>query len=90
MRLFVAVSVLAVFLAGCGSKSEYVKKGELAQTIEQESIQKTYIEAIGICGADAKLTSDSQTRSDSRDCGLTKAQGELAPLIFSALNWKGA
>jgi len=82
MRFLALIPLIALFLVGCGGgKNQFVKKGELSQTIEQQAIQKENIEAVGICGADAKLLSVSQKRSDSRDCAITKAQGELATTI---------
>jgi len=70
-----------LFVLGCSGKKDYVKKGETVDTMEQNMVQKKFIEAIGMCGADKALDSVQQRRADSRDCCKTKAQGSLAELI---------
>jgi hypothetical protein len=79
MRQAAALCALLV-LAGCGGKS-YVKKGEIQQTIEQQSFQKAYIESIGIGAADSTLTNATQRRALSRDAAIVKAQYEMLSMI---------
>jgi hypothetical protein len=46
MKKFLLAGLTGVLLAACGgSKDAYVKKGEISKTIDQEAVQKKYIEA---------------------------------------------
>lgn len=69
------------FLIGCGGKKSYVKKGEIERTLEQEAVQKRYIEAIGIGAADASLTNSTQRRATSRNAAVVAAQYEMLSMI---------
>jgi len=74
-----AVSILV--LSGCGGSKSYVKKGEIEKTIEQDSVQKKYLEAIGIGAADATLTSATQRRATSRNAAIVAAQYEMLSMV---------
>ncbi len=73
--------MVAVVVSGCGGKKEYVKKGELQRTLEQESVQKKYLEAIGIGAADSTLTNSTQRRATSRNAAIVAAQYEMLSMI---------
>jgi hypothetical protein len=70
-----------VLLAACGSHKEYVKKGELNRTMEQQADKKDYIEAIGIGAADAALTNKTQRMATSRNAAIVAAQYEMLSMI---------
>lgn len=74
------VSVMSFLIWGCGGSS-YLKKGEVRQTIEQESFKKSYIETIGIGAADALITNATQRKALSRDAAIVKAQYEMLSMI---------
>jgi len=79
-KVLFAVMAAAV-LAGCGGKKSYVKKGEIERTLEQEAVQKRYIEAIGIGAADSTLTNSTQRRATSRNAAVVAAQYEMLSMI---------
>jgi hypothetical protein len=79
-KYLLAVS-LAVFLGACGGKKSYVTKGELNRTLDQEAIQKRYIEAPGIGAADASLTNKTQRMATSRNAAIVAAQYEMLSMI---------
>jgi hypothetical protein len=81
MNKYIILALVAVFLGACGGTKSKVKKGEVMQTIDQEMVTGKYIEGIGICGGDMELKTQTQRRADSRDCAITKAQGELTSFI---------
>ncbi len=58
-----------------------MKKGELQRTLEQESVQKKYLEAIGIGAADSTLTNSTQRRATSRNAAIVAAQYEMLSMI---------
>jgi len=66
---------------GCGSKDTYVKKGEISQTIEQQTERSRYFEAIGIGAADSTLTNATQRKATSRDAAIVQAQYEMLSYI---------
>lgn len=68
-------------LAACGGVESRTKKGELKQTMDQESAGGSYIEALGIGGADPALPNQTQRRSLSRDAAIVKAQFEMLSMI---------
>lgn len=80
MRYFVAGLTL-LFLVGCGGSKSYIKKGEIEKTLDQESIQKKYLEAIGIGAADQTLTNSTQKRATSRNAAIVAAQYEMLSMI---------
>ncbi|MBI4397021.1 MAG: hypothetical protein HY548_08000 [Elusimicrobia bacterium] len=77
----VVLLLMGVFVGGCGPKSAYLEKGEVKQTIEQESFRKEYVESIGIGAADSALTNVTQRRALSRDAAIVKAQYEMLSMI---------
>src|SRR5262245_51838690 len=81
MRYFVAgLSALVLFGCGGGSKS-YVKKGEIEKTLDQQSIQKNYLEAVGIGAADQTLNNSTQKRATSRNAAVVAAQYEMLSMV---------
>ncbi|MBI3292220.1 MAG: hypothetical protein HYZ73_05370 [Elusimicrobia bacterium] len=70
-----------LLVTGCGGKRSYVKRGEVLQTIDQEAVKGSYIEAIGIGAADTELTNTTQRRATSRDAAIVKAQYEMLSMI---------
>lgn len=82
MKTIALVTVTAVsLLVGCGGNKSYVKKGEIERTLEQESVQKKYLEAIGIGAADSTLTNSTQRRATSRNAAIVAAQYEMLSMI---------
>ena len=81
MRKLVLLAAAGVFLAACGAKKEYVKKGEINRTLEQEAVQKEYIEAVGIGAADAALTNKTQRMATARNAAIVAAQYEMLSMI---------
>lgn len=82
MKFIAMVTVAAVsLLVGCGGNKGYVKKGEIERTLEQESVQKKYLEAIGIGAADSTLTNSTQRRATSRNAAIVAAQYEMLTMI---------
>jgi len=81
MKQLMLALMVAVVVSGCGGKKEYVKKGELQRTLEQESVQKKYLEAIGIGAADSTLTNSTQRRATSRNAAIVAAQYEMLSMV---------
>lgn len=81
MNRWALLIVAGVILAGCGGKKSYVQKGEIGQTLEQEAVQKRYIEAIGIGAADSTLTNSTQRKATSRNAAIVAAQYEMLSMI---------
>ncbi len=81
IRLIKFTPALCLMLAACGGVESRVKKGEMKQTMEQESVGGNYIESIGIGGADPSLPNQTQRRSLSRDAAIVKAQFEMLSMI---------
>lgn len=82
MKHIALVTVAAVsLLVGCGGNKSYVKKGEIDRTLEQEAVQKKYLEAIGIGAADSTLTNSTQRRATSRNAAIVAAQYEMLSMI---------
>jgi hypothetical protein len=78
----VALSALVgLALIGCGGNKEYVKKGEISKTLDQEAVSKKYLEAIGIGAADSTLTNSTQRRATSRNAAIVAAQYEMLSMI---------
>ncbi len=78
---YVIAGLTAAFLIGCGGSHEYVKKGEISKTLEQEAVQKKFIEAIGIGAADQTLNNTTQKRATSRNAAIVAAQYEMLSMI---------
>ena len=68
-------------LTGCSHNASYVKNGEIKKTLEQESIQSSYIETVGIGAADSTLTNTTQRRATSRDAAIVQAQYEMLSIV---------
>ena len=81
MNKLVLLSLAGLFLIGCGGKKSYVKKGEIERTIEEESIKKEYIEALGIGAADSTLTNKTQRLATSRNAAIVAAQYNLLSMV---------
>ena len=73
-------TVLLLAACGGGSKS-YVKKGELDKTLDQEAINKKYLEAVGIGAADSALTNSTQRKATSRNAAIVAAQYEMLSMV---------
>lgn len=73
--------VVLGLLAGCSGSKDYVKKGEIKQTLEQESETKKYFESVGIGAADPTLTNDTQRRATSRNAAIVQAQYEMLSML---------
>lgn len=80
MRYMIA-GLTALFLVGCGGSKNYVKKGEIDKTLDQQAVQKSYLEAIGIGAADQTLTNTTQKRATSRNAAIVAAQYEMLSMI---------
>ena len=82
MRKMFATSLIIGLLAGCGGGSKsYVKKGEIEKSLNQEAIQKNYIETIGIGAADASLNNSTQRKATSRNAAIVQSQYEMLSMI---------
>ena len=75
-----ASTVLLLAACGGGAKS-YVKKGELDKTLDQEAINKKYLEAVGIGAADSALTNSTQRKATSRNAAIVAAQYEMLSMV---------
>ncbi|MFC1521554.1 hypothetical protein ACFL6Y_04015 [Elusimicrobiota bacterium] len=81
MKIF-SLIIMSVFLTGCAATTTKVtKKGDIAKTIDQESVRKKYIEAIGIGAADTSLTNATQRKATSRNAAIVAAQYEMLSMI---------
>ncbi len=78
---YVLFGLTALMFAGCGGSKTYVKKGEIEKTLEQEAVQKKYLEAIGIGAADSTLTNTTQRRATSRNAAIVAAQYEMLSMV---------
>lgn len=82
MKKLALVLSTALFLAACGSGNKsYVKKGELDRTLDQEAINKRYLEAVGIGAADSTLTNSTQRKATSRNAAIVAAQYEMLSMV---------
>jgi hypothetical protein len=79
-RLVVALALAAAAAVGC-TMTSFVKGGKVVDDITQNMVTKSYIQAIGIGGAPADATSDTQRKALSRDAAIVKAQYEMLTLI---------
>jgi hypothetical protein len=80
-RLLLVVST-GLLLVGCGgSNKSYVKKGELDKTLDQQAINKSYLEAVGIGAADSTLTNSTQRKATSRNAAVVAAQYEMLSMV---------
>ncbi len=81
MNKLVLLGLTGLFLVGCSGKKSYVKKGEIERTIEEESIKKEYIEALGIGAADSTLTNKTQRLATSRNAAIVAAQYNMLSMV---------
>ena len=81
-RLGAALAAVAFAAAvGCG-KNTYVKGGGVQDVLEQDSVQRKYIEAIGIGAAPSDVEGgQTQKRALSRDAAIVKAQFEMLSMV---------
>ncbi|MBI4669073.1 MAG: hypothetical protein HY747_07780 [Elusimicrobia bacterium] len=75
------VPIACLAVAACGGVASRVKKGEMKQTMEQEAVSGSFIESIGIAGADPALPNQTQRRALSRDAAIVKAQFEMLSMV---------
>ena len=75
-KLFL-VGLGVLFLIGCGGTESRVKKGEIAQTMDQNYDEGKYVTAIGIGAADATLENSTQRKATSRNAAIVAAQYEM-------------
>lgn len=88
IRSVALAAVAGMVLAGCGGSKEYVKKGEISKTLDQEAVSKKYLEAIGIGAADSTLTNSTQRRATSRNAAIVAAQYEMLSMV-KGINLEG-
>ncbi|MFA6030634.1 MAG: hypothetical protein WC969_12325 [Elusimicrobiota bacterium] len=79
IKIIAAVLVCAFVAVGCGKKM--VKDGRVTDTIKQDMVKGSYIEAIGIGASDPALPTDTQRKALARDAAIVKAQYELLTLV---------
>jgi len=72
---------LALLGAACGGPQSRVSKGKVESVINQVPNQGSYLEAIGIGGADPALGTDTQRKALSRDAAIVKAQYEMLSMV---------
>jgi hypothetical protein len=80
----VLAAAFGAALCGCAHKGTYVKDGQINRTIDEESVKKDSIEAIGIGAADAALTNQTQRMATSREAAIVAAQNNLLTMIKGA------
>ena len=81
MKMLLCVGLAAVFLAACGGKSAYVKKGEMVDRFDQEAVTRNYVEAIGIGGADPEMPNATRRKAMSRNAAIVAAQYEMLSMV---------
>jgi hypothetical protein len=82
MKTWLLIGLTGLVLSGCGGAARsHVKKGEMERTLDQESINKRYLEAIGIGAADSTLTNSTQRKATSRNAAIVAAQYEMLSMI---------
>jgi len=81
MRSIIVLSLAGLFLIGCGGTRSHVKKGEIEMTMDQESVRKKYLEAIGIGAANQELTNTTQRKATSRNAAIVAAQYEMLSMV---------
>ncbi len=81
MNKFALLGLAGFLLVGCSSNKNFVKKGEIDRTLEEESIQKEYIVAVGIGAADSTLTNKTQRLATSRNAAIVQAQYNMLSMI---------
>jgi len=81
MKKLALILSTALFLGACGGNHSYVKKGELERTLDQEAINKRYLEAVGIGAADSTLTNGTQRKATSRNAAIVAAQYEMLSMV---------
>src|SRR3954470_19946904 len=82
MKRLVLVLSTGLLLAGCGGGNKsYVRKGEMEKTLDQQAINKSYLEAVGIGAADSTLTNSTQRKATSRNAAIVAAQYEMLSMV---------
>jgi hypothetical protein len=82
MKKLALIMSTALLLAACGGgKKSYVKHGELEKTLDQEAVNKKFLEAVGIGAADSTLTNGTQRKATSRNAAIVAAQYEMLSMI---------
>jgi len=81
MNKYMALGVIGLFLVGCGGPKSRVKKGEIQQTLDQETVKRKYIESIGIGAADQTMENTTQKKATSRNAAIVAAQYEMLSFI---------
>lgn len=83
MRIFVLFGLMLIpfVLSNCASKSEFIKSGELKQTIDQEQVGERDIVTIGIGAADPSIENKTQRLAMSRNAAIVQAQYEMLTIV---------
>jgi hypothetical protein len=82
MKRFALIISTGLLLAACGGgKKSYVRRGDLEKTLDQEAINKKYLEAVGIGAADSTLTNSTQRKATSRNAAIVAAQYEMLSMV---------
>ena len=81
VRNFVMAVVALGLLAGCGTKSQVMKNGEINQTIESKMDQGSYLEVIGMGAADPTLKTAMQRKNTSRQAAEVDAEFRMTKML---------
>lgn len=81
---WLVAAALLTGLWGCSHNKSYVKQGQIQRTMDEDSVQNKYIEAIGIGAADSTMTNQTQRMATSRDAAIVAAQNELLTMVKGA------
>jgi hypothetical protein len=83
MRIFVLFGLMLILfvLSSCASKSQFLKNGEIKETISQEAVGEKDIVAIGIGAADSSIENKTQRLAMSRSAAIVQAQYEMLTII---------
>ena len=67
--------------AGGKAMSRVDKKGEMSKTMDMESVQKKYLQVVGIGAANAAMTNATQRKATSRNAAVVDAQYRLLSMV---------
>lgn len=81
MNRYIALGLMSLLVVGCGGSKTHVKKGEISRTLDQEAINKKYLESIGIGAADQDMENKTQRLATSRNAAIVAAQYEMLSMI---------
>lgn len=83
MLSLLTVGSLMIVSTGCAGKkaAAKVKKGEIAETVDLDSIRKNFLEVVGIGAADKNLTNATQKKATSRNAAVVDAQYRLLSMV---------